>query len=163
MGYNRQQNKMKKLWNVLAVIMVIMLGVVITSCKNNDNDVEGGGSGSDSGSGSISSDIVGTWMASGNNATVTLVFKADGTGSFSYYHVGSKNSEHWWRTEGVFTTWKLSGNTVTAQGGYWTSINYEGETDNGTNNWTLEYNGTTLSGGRYHITPDDSPTVYHKQ
>ena len=135
----------KNVLHLMAIMMVAMLSVSFISCGSDDDDDAG----------SVSSDIVGTWVAHGGKRTVTYVFESNGSGKSSYYYGGS--SGYWRQGEGAFT-WGRKGNTVTVKGGYWADINSDGETSEGTYNETFEYNGSTLTGGRF-----GDANVYYKQ
>jgi len=136
----------KYLWRFLTLVMVAFLGICFTACGDDDDD--------DGGSGTVNSNIVGTWVAHSGKRTASYTFNSNGKGTSSYSFNGS--SGYWSKGGGNFN-WSFSGNKVILKGGHWSDVNVDGETDEGTYNETFEYNGNTLTGGRF------ADCVYYKQ
>lgn len=71
----------KRLWNLLAIMMVVMLSVGFASC---DDDVEG----------DDANPLIGTWVMQhqSNQDYDSYVFNRDGTGTMTIYRISSGNN-----------------------------------------------------------------------
>ena len=85
---------MKKFYSVLTMLTMMFVALVVTACGG-DDDNQGGGSNVKN------KDVVGTWKGYScvdddpndlsTNHTLTLVFNADGTGTYDEYEVLDAN------------------------------------------------------------------------